>query len=483
MAPHTSAQYSLVLRVRIDHRPGMLGLVATAIGEAGGTIGSVDLVSLDDRHTLRDITIDTAGEDHGREVAKAVEQVEGAEVVDSTDRTFLMHVGGKIEQHNKHPLRTRDDLSMAYTPGVARVCGAIAQDREKAFQYTIKRNTVAVVSDGSAVLGLGDIGPEAAMPVMEGKAMLFKEFAGVDAFPLCLDTQDVEEIIATVKAVAPTFGGINLEDISAPRCFEIEERLKAELDIPVFHDDQHGTAVVVLAALLNAVKLTGKRLEDLHVLVLGLGAAGVATARILIEAGVTHLIGCDSRGAVHAGREDYETMPPVKRWFADHTNPDKRAGAPADVIDGADLFIGLSGARVMPPEALGKMNRDAMVFAMANPNPEVTPEEAAPYARIIATGRSDYPNQINNVLCFPGIFRGALDVRAREITEEMKMAAARGIAAIVADNELSEEYIVPSVFNRDVADSVAAAVADEAKRQGAATVDEGEIGYAAEDRR
>src|SRR5215217_2162799 len=346
-------------------------------------------------------------------IVHAVATIDGAEVVGSTDRTFLMHLGGKIEQHNKHPLKTRDDLSMAYTPGVARVCGAIAQDPEKAFQYTIKRNTVAVVSDGSAVLGLGDIGPQAAMPVMEGKAMLFKEFAAVDAFPLCLSTQDPDEIVATVKAVAPTFGGINLEDISAPRCFEIEDRLKADLDIPVFHDDQHGTAVVVLAALLNATKLLDKRLEDLRVLVVGLGAAGVATARILLRAGVTHLIGCDSRGAVHADREDYERMPPVKRWFADHTNPERRTGGPADVIDGADLFIGLSGARVMPPEALARMNRDAMVFAMANPNPEVTPEEAAPYARVIATGRSDYPNQINNVLCFPGIFRGALDVRAR----------------------------------------------------------------------
>jgi malate dehydrogenase (oxaloacetate-decarboxylating) len=482
-AAHTSAQFSLVMRVRIAHRPGMLGRVASAIGAAGGTIGSVDLISVDDEHTLRDITIDTAGEDHGRQIAAAVDAVEGAEVIDTTDRTFMMHLGGKIEQHNKHALKTRDDLSMAYTPGVARVCSAIAQDRDKAFQYTIKRNTVAVVSDGSAVLGLGDIGPEAAMPVMEGKAMLFKEFGGVDAFPICLDTKDPEQIIATVKALAPTFGGINLEDISAPRCFEIEDRLKAELPIPVFHDDQHGTAVVVLAAVINALKLLDKRIEDLNVLVVGLGAAGVATAKILIAAGVRNLIGCDSRGAIHAQREDYldGSMPPVKRWFAEETNPDRRSGGPAEVIDGADLFIGLSGARVMDPSALARMNRDAMVFAMANPNPEVTPEEAAPYARVIATGRSDYPNQINNVLCFPGIFRGALDVRAREITEEMKMAAARGIAAIVGDGELREEYIVPSVFNRDVADSVAAAVADQAKRQGAAEADENERGYAHDD--
>jgi malate dehydrogenase (oxaloacetate-decarboxylating) len=461
----------------------MLGRVATAIGEAGATIKSIDLIDIADEQTLRDITVDTAGEDEGIAVSDAVKAVDGAELVDATDRTFLMHIGGKIEQVNKHPLRSADDLSMAYTPGVARVCTAIAQDRERAFQYTIKRNTVAVVSDGSAVLGLGDIGPEAAMPVMEGKAMLFKEFGGVDAFPLCLDTKDPEAIIATVKAVAPTFGGINLEDISAPRCFEIEERLKAELDIPVFHDDQHGTAVVVLAALLNATELLGKRLEDLHVLVVGLGAAGVATAKILLAAGVTHVIGCDSRGALHTSREDYldGSMPAIKRWFAEATNPERRSGGPADVIDGADLFIGLSGARVMPAEALARMNRDAMVFAMANPNPEVKPEEAAPYARIIATGRSDYPNQINNVLCFPGIFRGALDVRAREITEEMKMAAARGIAAIVPESELREEYIIPSVFNRDVADSVAAAVADEAKRQGTASAAAGAIGYAAED--
>ncbi len=475
-----SAQYSLVIRVEIAHRPGMLGQVATAIGAVGGTIGSVDLITLDDQHTLRDITVDATDPDHWERILAAVEAVAGARIVDTTDRTFLLHVGGKIEQRNKIPLKTRDDLSMAYTPGVARVCTAIAEDRTKAFQYTIKRNTVAVVSDGSAVLGLGDIGPEAAMPVMEGKAMLFKEFGGVDAFPICLDTKDTDAIVAIVKAIAPTFGGINLEDISAPRCFEIEERLKRKLDIPVFHDDQHGTAVVTLAALLNAAKLTGKRLEDLHVLMVGLGAAGVAVTKILLEAGVEHVIGCDSRGALHTERADYAdgSMTPIKRWYAEHTNPERRAGGPGDVIEGADVFIGLSGARVMPAAALAGMNEDAMVFAMANPTPEVTPEEAAPYARIIATGRSDYPNQINNVLAFPGLFRGALDVRARDITENMKMAAARGIAQIVTDEELREDYIIPSVFNRDVADAVAAAVAAEATAEGAATADPGEIGYA-----
>jgi malate dehydrogenase (oxaloacetate-decarboxylating) len=476
----TSAQFSFVLRVRIDHRPGMLGRVATAIGEAGGTIGSIDLVAIDDAHTLRDMTVDAAGTDHANAIVKHVDQVDGAEVLDATDRTFLMHVGGKIEQHNRHPLRTRDDLSMAYTPGVARVCTAIAEDRDKAFQYTIKRNTVAVVSDGSAVLGLGDIGPEAAMPVMEGKAMLFKEFGGVDAFPLCLSTNDADAIVATVEAIAPTFGGINLEDISAPRCFEIEERLKRSLDIPVFHDDQHGTAVVVLAALLNSLKLTGKRMEDLDVLVVGLGAAGIAVTKILLAAGVNHITGCDSKGALSTERADYQdgSMTPVKRWFAESTNEDKRSGDPADVIEGADLFVGLSGAKVMPADALSKMADDAMVFAMANPTPEVTPEEAEPYVRIIATGRSDYPNQINNVLCFPGIFRGALDVRAREITEEMKMAAARGIAAVVRDEELREDHIIPSPFNRDVPKAVADAVAEQAKREGTAEADTGSVGYA-----
>src|ERR1700754_2836975 len=480
MTPSTQAQFSFVLRVRIDHRPGMLGRVATAIGEAGGTIGSIDLIAIDDAHTLRDMTIDAGGTQHVSAIVAAVDGTDGAEVVDTTDRTFLMHVGGKIELRNKHPLRTRDDLSMAYTPGVARVCEAIADDPDKAFQYTIKRNTVAVVSDGSAVLGLGDIGPRAAMPVMEGKAMQFKEFGGVDAFPLCLNTKDPDEIVATVEHIAPTFGGINLEDISAPRCFEIEERLKRSLDIPVFHDDQHGTAVVVLAALLNALKITGKRMDELDVLIVGLGAAGIAVAKILLAAGVDHIVACDSKGALSTDRPDYQhgTMSAMKRWFAETTNRERRQGGPADVIEGADLFIGLSGAKVMPAEALARMADDAMVFAMANPTPEVTPEEAEPYARIIATGRSDYPNQINNVLCFPGIFRGALDVRAREITEDMKMAAARGIAAVVKDEELREDHIIPSPFNRDVPKAVADAVAEQPTREGSAVADPGSVGYA-----
>ena len=468
MAATPSAQYSLTLRVEIEHRPGMLGRVASAIGEVGGTIGSVDLVQAEREHTIRDITVETADAADWPRLTAAVDAVSGARVLDTTDRTFLLHVGGKIEIRNKSPLKTRDDLSMAYTPGVARVCRAIFEDPDKAFQYTIKRNTVAVVSDGTAVLGLGDIGPRAAMPVMEGKAMLFKEFGGVDAFPVVLDTREVDEIVAVVRAIAPGFGGVNLEDISAPRCFEIEDRLKAELDIPVFHDDQHGTAVVVLAALLNALRLTGRDLADLRIVIVGLGAAGVAVTKILLEAGARFITACDSRGAVTVEREDYldGTMSAVKRALAPAL--ERRPGALTDVIEGTDLFIGLSGARILPAAALGRMNPDPIVFALANPDPEVAPEEALRYARILATGRSDYPNQINNVLCFPGVFRGALDVRATAITESMKTAAARAIAEIVTDEELRDDYIIPSVFNRDVAPAVAAAVAAEARASGRA---------------
>ena len=479
MSATPSAQYRLTIRVRMDGGKGILGRVMSEIGAAGGIVGAVDIVEVDGASSLRDIVVDAWSRDHWQKIIDAVNAVEGAEAIDTTDRTFLLHLGGKIEQRNRHPLKTRDDLSMLYTPGVARVCLAIAEDKDKAFQYTIKRNTVAVVSDGSAVLGLGDIGPQAAMPVMEGKCCLFKEFAGVDAFPVCLDTNDTDEIVRTVELIAPAFGGVNLEDISAPRCFEIEDRLKACLEIPVFHDDQHGTAIVVMAAVLNAVKLTGRNLEDLRVLIIGLGAAGVAVAKILFEAGVRHIIGADSQGALHVQREDYldGSMNSVKRWVSEVTNPDCLAGPAAEVIDGADLLIGVSGAKALPAQALERMNREAMVFAMANPNPEVDPEEAAPYVRIMATGRSDYPNQINNVLAFPGVFRGALDVRAPAITEPMKIAAARAIAAIVDDSELREDYIIPSVFNRAVAPAVAAAVADEARAAGSAQAGQ-EVGFA-----
>ena len=423
---------------------------------------------------VREFTIDARNQQHWEEILRAIGSTRGARVLGYVDRTLQMHRGGKIAQQNKYPLKTRDDLSMAYTPGVARVCQEIAADRSKAFEFTIKRNTVAVVSDGSAVLGLGDIGPEAAMPVMEGKCMLFKEFADVDAFPICLDTRDPEQIINAVRLMAPTFGGINLEDISAPRCFEIEQRLKEEIDIPVFHDDQHGTAVVTMAALFNALKIVGKDLEDLRVLVVGLGAAGVAVTKMMLESGVTHVIGCDRQGALSTTREDYESgeMSEIKRWYAENSNPDKLQGGPADVIEGCDLFIGVSGPGIIEAEDLGKMADDAIVFAMANPNPEVMPEEAGPYVRIMATGRSDYPNQINNVLAFPGIFRGALDAGAPRITEEMKLAAAQGIADVVAPDDLSEDYIIPSVFDRDVAPAVARAVIEEARRDGIARFSE-----------
>jgi malate dehydrogenase (oxaloacetate-decarboxylating) len=355
---------------------------------------------------------------------------------------------------------------MAYTPGVARVCMAISRDVSKAHEYTIKANTVAVVSDGTAVLGLGDIGPEGAMPVMEGKAMLFKSFGGVDAFPICLNTKDPEEIISIVKALAPTFGGINLEDISAPRCFEIEDRLKAELDIPVFHDDQHGTAVVVLGALKNALKLTGKRMEDLRVVVLGVGAAGVACSKILMAAGVRQIVGVDRTGTIYQGRTDGMNF--MKQWFAENTNPELIKGDIGAACKGADLFLGLSGPGLLNVEHLKSMAKDPIVFAMANPTPEIMPEIAAPYVRIMATGRSDYPNQINNVLCFPGLFRGALDVRATSINEEMKLAAADAIAATISEHELCEDYIIPSVFNPAVGRQVARTVAEAAVRTGVA---------------
>jgi malate dehydrogenase (oxaloacetate-decarboxylating) len=468
--PTPSAQYSLTLRVELPHRGGALSRVTSAISGAGGVINAVDAIEADGDGTVREITVDCMDANHRGRVISAVQAVKQARLVETTDRTFDLHRGGKLHTGLNVPLKTRDDLSMAYTPGVARVCTAIEAKREKAFKYTIKSNTVAVVSDGTAVLGLGDIGPEAAMPVMEGKAMLFKEFADVDAFPICLATKDTGEIVETVKRVAPAFGGVNLEDISSPRCFEIEQRLVEELDIPVFHDDQHGTAIVVLAALLNACRLTGRRLEDLTAVMAGAGAAGVAVARILLSSGVADVVACDRRGAIHAERADYldGSMNVPKRWLAENTNRGHRDGSPGSVLEGADLFLGLSGPGIIAAEDLARMRPDPFVFAMANPNPEVRPEQAAPYVRVMATGRSDFPNQINNVLAFPGIFRGALDVRAPKITEQMKIAAAQGIAGVVSDDELSEDYIVPSVFNRGVSPAVARAVAAEAEREGVA---------------
>ena len=466
MAVAPSASYSLTVRLDIKNRPGMLGRVASAIGQSGGDIGAVDLVQSTRDRVLRDMTINARDDVHGQEIVNRLRRLPGARVVSVSDRTFLVHLGGKIEIRNKVPIKTRDDLSMAYTPGVARVCLAIKEDRQRAFSLTIKQNAVAVVTDGTAVLGLGDIGPEAALPVMEGKAMLFKEFAGVDAFPICLATKDVDKIVETVKLIAPAFGGINLEDIGAPRCFEVEERLRKELEIPVFHDDQHGTAVVVLAALLNALRVVRKDIARIRVVVTGVGAAGTATIKILQSSGVRDIVGVDEHGTLHPGRT--AGMDFMKRWVASSTNPRGLKGGLADAVQGADVFIGLSVPGILTLRDIKRMGRDPIVFAMANPTPEIRPEEAQRHVRVMATGRSDYPNQINNVLCFPGFFRGLLDSRARTVNEEMKLAAARALAAAVAPGELSEEYIIPSVFNKAVAPAVADGVARAAHATGVA---------------
>ena len=460
-----SASFSATLRIHLDDRPGAFADLARAIGDAGGSLGAIDLVRVERDKKVRDVTVDAASADHIEAIVAAVHALPGVAVEHVSDRTFLLHLGGKIEMTPKSPLKTRDDLSMAYTPGVARVSRAIADDPAKVWNLTIKHNTVAVVTDGTAVLGLGDIGPEAAMPVMEGKAMLFKEFAGVDAWPICLATKDVDAIVATVRAISPGFGGINLEDISAPRCFEIESRLRETLDIPVFHDDQHGTAVVVMAAFLNALRIVGKRPEEVRVVITGVGAAGVACTDILLHAGVRDIVGCDRRGALHRGRDD---LGPWKAAYAERTNPEGFAGTADEALAGADVFIGLSGPDAVSRAGIASMADGAIVFAMSNPVPEILPEEIEGLAAVVATGRSDYPNQINNVLAFPGIFRGALDVRAAAITEEMKLAAAEAIAAIVKPDELSPEYVIPSVFNRDVAPAVAAAVAAAAETSGVA---------------
>ncbi len=461
-----SASYSLTVRLEIRNKPGMLGRVTSAIGKAGGDIGAVDLVEVTGARVMRDITIKASDSDHGQQILDTLRRIAGIKVAHVSDRTFLMHLGGKIEMKSKVSIRTRDDLSMVYTPGVARVCQAIQADPSRAFTLTIKHNTVAVVTDGTAVLGLGDIGPEAALPVMEGKAMLFKELAGVDAFPVCLATKEPDRIVEAVKLIAPVFGGINLEDIAAPRCFEIEERLRKELDIPVFHDDQHGTAVVVLAALLNALKIVKKDLRRLRVVVAGVGAAGTATIKILLAVGVRDIVGVDEHGTIHRGRA--AGMDFMKRWVSEATNPRNVVGRMAHAVRGADVFIGLSVPRVLTPREVRSMARDRIVFAMANPVPEVQPEDVERSVAVMATGRSDYPNQINNVLCFPGFFRGLLDSRARGVNDEMKIAAARAIAACVSRSELGPEYIIPSVFNKQVAPAVAREVVRAAQRTGVA---------------
>jgi len=462
---HPSASFSASIRIRIANEPGAFARLAAAIGDAGGLLGAIDLVRVEATTKIRDVNVLADDERHLERIVEAVRNVEGVEVAHVSDRVFLAHLGGKLEVKPRTPLKTREDLSMVYTPGVARVSRAIADDPEKVWNLTIKRNTVAVVSDGTAVLGLGDIGPEGALPVMEGKAVLFKEFADVDAFPICLDTKDEDEIVRVVEAIAPAFGGINLEDISAPRCFSIEARLRESLDIPVFHDDQHGTAIVVLAALLNALRVVDKRIEDVRVVTTGCGAAGMAVTRTLQHAGVRWIVGCDEGGALYRGREGLNS---AKQEYAETTNPDNLRGTADEMLAGADVFIGVSVPGAISVEGVRSMAPRAIVFAMANPNPEVDPEAIEGLAEVIATGRSDYPNQINNVLAFPGVFRGALDVRASEINAEMEVAAARAIAEAIADDELAADYVIPSVFNRAVAPAVAAAVSEAAQGTGVA---------------
>jgi malate dehydrogenase (oxaloacetate-decarboxylating) len=463
---HLSASFSAAIRVRLADQPGSFARLAQAVGDAGGSLGAIDLVRVEGSTKIRDVTVDASSAEHLHTIVEAVRALDGVEVERVSDRTFLLHLGGKIEMRSKVPVKTRDDLSMAYTPGVARICQAIADDPAAAWNLTIKQNTVAVVSDGTAVLGLGDIGPEAAMPVMEGKALLFKEFGGVDAWPICLATKDTDAIVAAVQAIAPGFGGINLEDISAPRCFEIEARLRETLDIPVFHDDQHGTAIVVLAALTNSLQVVGKKIGDVKIVVTGAGAAGVAVTDILTAAGARRIVVCDREGAIWRGRPG---LSDVKAAFAERTNPELEQGSADEVLAGADIYLGLSMPGAVSRAGIERMADDAIVFAMANPTPEIAPEDLPPgKVMVAATGRSDYPNQINNVLAFPGVFRGALDVRASAITEEMKVAAGHAIAAVIPPDELGPEYVIPSVFNRDVAPAVAAAVAEAAERAGVA---------------
>ena len=458
--------YRMTVRVEIPNQPGQFARLATLLAEEGANLGAIDIVEVSRNKMVRDITFDAQSETHAEHVMQRLRSMPGLRVRSASDRVFLLHLGGKIATRAKVAVKTRNTLSMVYTPGVARVCRAIAEDKAKAFAFTCRANSVAVVSDGTAILGLGDLGAEAALPVMEGKIMLFKEFADIDGWPLCLATKDPDEIVRVVKAIAPSFGGINLEDISAPHCFDIEDRLKQELDIPVMHDDQHGTAVVLLAALLNALKVTGKSLDSIKVVVNGMGAAGTACCRILLAAGVRRLIGCDRNGAVlDVTQDNLAQAHKDLRGFIRFDNP---FSVLHDVLRDADVFIGLSRGNILTPEDLNMMAADRIVFAMANPDPEIAPAKALPHCRILATGRSDYPNQVNNLLAFPGIFRGALDVRATAINEPMKLAAAHAIADMIPEDHLTEDYIVPSVFEKRVVRAVARAVAKAAHDSGVA---------------
>ncbi|WP_448626034.1 malic enzyme-like NAD(P)-binding protein [Geodermatophilus sp. URMC 64] len=466
--PVTSASYSLTVRLTADGDPASIGRIATAVGSAGGAVTAIDVVDSRSDGLTVDVTCSAADAAHSEEMVDALRAVPGVKVRKVSDRTFLLHLGGKLEVASKVPLKTRDDLSMAYTPGVARVCMALAEHPEDVRRLTIKGNTVAVVTDGSAVLGLGDIGPGAALPVMEGKAVLFKRFAGIDAWPICLDTQDVDEIVRTVELLAPGFGGINLEDIAAPRCFEIERRLRDKLDIPVFHDDQHGTAIVALAALRNALRVVDKELTEVKVVVAGGGAAGTAIVSLLLEAGVGSVLVWDREGILSP---DDQRLSGAKLDLARRTNPACERGELPQALQGADVFIGVSAGNVLSAEDLAAMADRAVVFPMANPTPEVDPVRARQYVEIVASGRSDLPNQINNVLAFPGVFRGLLDARATEISTGMLLAAAEALAAVVRDDQLNANYIIPSVFDPAVTKAVAAAVAEQARQEPGATAE------------
>ncbi|WP_105482622.1 NAD-dependent malic enzyme [Abditibacterium utsteinense] len=463
MASRPSPSYSLTLRVEYSNRLGMLGRITSLIGERGGDIGAIDIVQSTKGAMTRDITFSAANVDHGKQIIEAVRDLGEVDIVQVSDRTFLLHLGGKLEITPKVPVKTRDDISMIYTPGVARIVEKIVENADDAFNLTIKKNTVAVITDGSEVLGMGAAGPQAALPVMEAKAILFKEFAGVDAFPLPLDVETDEEFVAAVRAIAPAFGAIHIEDIAAPRCFRLEKMLTEALDIPVFHNDQHGTAIVALAGLINALKIIGKSAQSLRVVINGAEAAGVATAKLLIAFGVRDIILCDERGILSADQDD-ETL----LEMAQNTNPRKVSGGIVEALVGADALMGFGHRTVLEPSAIEAMNVNPIVFAMANPNPEIEPSRIAEIARVIATGKSDFPNQINNMLCFPGFFRGLLDARATKVNDEMKLAAAHAIAGVIGPEELHEDYLIPSVFNRRVANAVARAVAKAAQDSGAA---------------
>ena len=448
--------FSLTIRIQIPNRAGTLAAVTQAIAAIGGNLGQISLIERNLKISIRQLTVDAYSTEHAEKIVAAVKAIPDVTLLKVSDRTFELHRGGKIHIQSRQGLTSQSDLAMAYTPGVGRICKAIASEPEQVFSLTIKSNAVAIVTDGSAVLGLGNLGPEAALPVMEGKAMLFKEFSGIDAFPICLATQDSDSIIATVKNIAPVFGGINLEDISAPRCFEIEKRLREELDIPVFHDDQDGTAIVTLAALINALKVAKKSLEEVRIVINGAGAAGVAVARLLRQAGANAIWMCDSKGIISTTRSH---LTPQKLEFAVEAS-----GTLADALKGADVFIGLSIPGVLSPEMVRSMTEDPIVFAMANPIPEIQPELVNDEVAVIATGRSDYPNQINNVLAFPGVFRGALDCRAAAITSHMCLEAAKAIASLITPTKLEREYIIPSVFDSRVVTAVASAVQQAARQ-------------------